>query len=51
LSPSPDDIAVTRAIVQAGELLDIPALDHLIVAGGRFTSLKERNLVFPHDIR
>jgi len=45
-TPSPEDVAVTRAIVQAGKLLDIPALDHLIVAGGRFISLKERNLGF-----
>lgn len=45
-SPSSDDVAVTRAIVQAGKLLDIQALDHLIVGGGRFVSLKERNLGF-----
>jgi DNA repair protein RadC len=45
-TPSPDDVAVTRAIVQAGKLLDIQALDHLIVAGGRFISLKERGLGF-----
>lgn len=45
-TPSPDDVAVTRAIVQAGKLLDIHALDHLIVAGGRFISLKERGLGF-----
>ncbi len=41
-TPSPDDIALTRAIVQAGKLLDIDVLDHLIIAGGRFVSLKER---------
>jgi DNA repair protein RadC len=46
LNPSPDDVAVTRAIVQAGKLLDISLLDHLIVGGGRFVSLKERNLGF-----
>lgn len=46
LSPSPDDIAVTRAIVQAGKLLDIQCLDHLIIAGGRFVSLKEKGLGF-----
>jgi DNA repair protein RadC len=45
-TPSPDDVTVTRAIVQAGKLLDIQALDHLIVAGGRFISLKERGLGF-----
>ena len=45
-SPSPDDIAVTRAIAQAGKVLDIDVLDHLIIAGGRFVSLKERGLGF-----
>ena len=44
--PSPDDLAVTRAMVQAGKLLDIQLLDHLIIGGGRFVSLKERNLGF-----
>jgi DNA repair protein RadC len=37
---------VTRAIVQAGKLLDIQLLDHLIIAGNRFVSLKERGLGF-----
>jgi DNA repair protein RadC len=45
-TPSPDDVAVTRAIVQAGKLLDIPSLDHLIVSAGGYVSLKERNLGF-----
>jgi DNA repair protein RadC len=46
-SPSPDDISVTRAIVQAGKLLDIPCLDHLIIgAPGKWVSLKERGLGF-----
>ncbi|MGD2156090.1 MAG: DNA repair protein RadC [Anaerolineales bacterium] len=45
-SPSPDDVAVTRAIVQAGELLDIPLVDHLILSRGGYVSLKERGLGF-----
>ncbi len=45
-TPSPDDVAVTRAIVQAGKLLDIDTLDHLILGGNRFVSLKERSLGF-----
>lgn len=45
-SPSPDDVAVTRAIVQAGKLLDIAVLDHLVIGRGRFISLKERGLGF-----
>jgi DNA repair protein RadC len=46
-SPSPDDVAVTRAIVQAGKLLDIDLLDHLIIGhAGKFVSLKERGIGF-----
>jgi DNA repair protein RadC len=45
-SPSPDDVAVTRAIVQAGKLLDIDVLDHLVISQGGFISLKERGLGF-----
>ena len=46
-SPSPEDILVTRQIVEAGKLLDVDCLDHLIVAGNRYVSLKERGLGFP----
>jgi len=45
-SPSPDDIALTRVIVQAGQLLDMEVLDHLVIGQGRFISLKERGLGF-----
>jgi DNA repair protein RadC len=44
--PSPDDVAVTRAIVQAGKLLDVECLDHLVIGQGRWISLKERGLGF-----
>ena len=46
LTPSPDDIAVSRTIVEAGKLLDIEVLDHLIVCLDNFVSLKERGLGF-----
>ncbi|MDP1548379.1 MAG: DNA repair protein RadC [Anaerolineales bacterium] len=45
-TPSPDDVAVTRAIVQAGKLLDIDVLDHLVIGQGKWVSLKERGLGF-----
>jgi len=46
-TPSPDDVAVTRAIVQAGKLLDIQILDHMVIGqNGRYVSLKERGLGF-----
>jgi len=42
-----EDVAVTRAIVQAGKLLDIQTLDHLVVGhGARWVSMKERGLGF-----
>jgi DNA repair protein RadC len=45
-TPSPEDVAITRQIVQAGKLLDIEVLDHLIIGLQRFVSLKERGLGF-----
>lgn len=45
-TPSPDDVAVTRAIIQAGRLLDVEVLDHLVIGQGRWVSLKERGLGF-----
>lgn len=47
-TPSPDDVAVTRAIVSAGKTLDVDVLDHLIIGRGQpaFVSLKERGLGF-----
>ncbi len=45
-TPSPDDVAVTRAIVQSGKMLDIEVLDHLVIGHGRWVSLKERGLGF-----
>jgi DNA repair protein RadC len=45
-TPSPDDIAVTRAIVEAGKLLDVDVLDHLVIGSGKFISMKQRGLGF-----
>lgn len=45
-TPSPDDVALTRAITQAGKLLDVEVLDHVVIGRGRFVSLKERGLGF-----
>jgi DNA repair protein RadC len=39
-------VAVTRAIVQAGKLLDEEVLDHLVIGQGKWVSLKERGLRF-----
>lgn len=45
-TPSPEDVAVTKQIVEAGRLLDVDVLDHVIIGQGRFVSLKERGLGF-----
>jgi DNA repair protein RadC len=45
-TPSPEDILVTREIVQAGKLLDTDVLDHLIIGNGVWVSLRERCLGF-----
>jgi DNA repair protein RadC len=43
---SSDDIAVTKVLVQAGKLLNIEVLDHIIQSHGNFCSLKEKGLGF-----
>lgn len=44
VDPSPEDVGLTREVVQAGKLLDIDVLDHLVVGAGAYTSLRERGL-------
>jgi len=44
--PSPNDVAITRAMIEAGKLLDIEVLDHLIIGLGKYISLKEKKLGF-----
>ena len=41
LEASPEDLALTRRVVKAGELLGIRVLDHLIVTADGFLSLRE----------
>lgn len=45
-TPSPDDVALTRALGEAGKLLDVNVADHLIIGQGRFVSMHERGLGF-----
>ncbi len=45
-APSPEDAALTRAAVQAGKLMDIEVLDHLVIGQGTFVSMKEKDLGF-----
>jgi len=45
-SPSPEDVEVTRRLVEAGNHLGIEVLDHLVIGQQRFVSLRERGLGF-----
>jgi DNA repair protein RadC len=45
-TPSPEDVALTRSVIQAGKLLDIEVLDHLVIGNARFVSMKEKSLGF-----
>ena len=47
-APSPDDIVFTRQAIEAGALLDVPVLDHLVFGHGRdrWVSMRERRLGF-----
>ena len=44
-SPSREDIAVTERLVKAGQIMDIPVLDHVIIGNDSFASLKEKGLM------
>lgn len=43
--PSDEDIAITKRLVEVGELLGIGVLDHVIVAGRGVVSLRARQLL------
>jgi DNA repair protein RadC len=45
-TPSPEDVRTTEQLRQAGELLDIELLDHIVIGRNRYISLKERGLGF-----
>ena len=45
-TPSPEDVRVTRELVDAGKLLDIDVLDHLVIGRQRYVSLRQKKLGF-----
>ncbi len=45
-SPSPDDIVMTKQAIDAGKLLDIELLDHIVIGDKRHASLKQLGLAF-----
>lgn len=45
-TPSTDDVVVTRRLVQAGNLLNIEIVDHLVIGHQRFVSMRKQGLGF-----
>jgi DNA repair protein RadC len=50
-TPSPEDVRLTVAVREAGELLDIELLDHLVIGRQDFASLRERGLGFARAVK
>jgi len=44
-TPSAEDVAVTKRLIGAGEIMGIDLLDHIVIGDGVFVSLKERGLI------
>lgn len=44
-TPSADDRAVTRQLVEAGRIIDVPVYDHVVVGAGRYVSFAESGLL------
>lgn len=40
-TPSPEDIQITHRLIEAGQIIGISVLDHIIIGDARFISLKE----------
>lgn len=44
-APSREDISITRRIIEAGDIIGIKLLDHIIIGDGNYISLKERGII------
>ena len=44
-TPSREDIDVTRRLVEAGKIIGIPVLDHVVFGDGKTISMNEKGLV------
>ena len=42
-TPSREDIETTRRLLQAGEILGIPVMDHVVIGDGSYTSIRSNN--------
>lgn len=45
ISPSSQDIEITKNIVSAGKIIGIEVIDHIIIGDGKFLSLKEKHFI------
>jgi DNA repair protein RadC len=45
-TPSSNDVSMTKMLNQAGKLLDIEIVDHLVIGGGRYVSMRNLRLGF-----
>lgn len=44
-APSPEDIQITRRLAEAGEIIGIQVIDHIIIGNNSFISLKEQGII------
>lgn len=44
-TPSQEDIGLTRKLIDAGKILEIPVLDHIIIGDNKYVSLKEKGII------
>lgn len=44
-TPSREDISLTKRLIEAGEIIGIDVLDHIVIGDNRFTSLKSKGLI------
>jgi len=43
--PSAQDIEITKTIIDAGKIMNIDVIDHIIIGEGKFLSLKEKKII------
>jgi DNA repair protein RadC len=44
-TPSQEDICLTKQLIEAGNLLNISVLDHVIIGDGKYVSFKEKGII------
>lgn len=44
-TPSKEDIAITRRLIEGGDILGVKVLDHIIIGNNKYISLKEKDII------